>query len=126
GSAASEAAYNHPGVAVTASSGDSGFGVEFPASSPHVVAVGGTSLRTLANARGWTETAWSGAGSGCSTVYAKPSWQTDTGCAMRAVADVSAVADPNTGVAVFGPTGQGKTTAFLVFGGTSVAAPLIG
>jgi hypothetical protein len=125
GTASSEAAYNHPGVAVTASSGDSGFGVEFPASSPHVVAVGGTSLRTLANARGWTETAWSGAGSGCSTVYAKPSWQTDTGCAMRTVADVSAVADPNTGVAVFGPSSRNKST-FLVFGGTSVAAPLIG
>ena len=125
GSASSEAAYNHPGVAVTASSGDSGFGVEFPASSPHVVAVGGTSLRTLANARGWTESAWSGAGSGCSTVYAKPAWQTDAGCANRSVADVSAVADPNTGVAVFAPTSRSKA-AFLVFGGTSVAAPLIG
>src|SRR5262249_10034707 len=53
GSTAFEASYNHPGVAVTASSGDSGFGVEFPASSPHVVAVGGTSLRTASNARGW-------------------------------------------------------------------------
>jgi subtilase family serine protease len=125
GTAATEAAYNHPGVAVTASSGDSGFGVEFPASSPHVIAVGGTSLRTAANTRGWTETVWSGAGSGCSTVYAKPVWQTDTGCARRTVADVSAVADPNTGVAVFGPA-QGGKSAFLVFGGTSVAAPLIG
>ena len=125
GSTAVEASYNHAGVAVTASSGDSGFGVEFPASSPHVVAVGGTSLRTAANTRGWTETVWSGAGSGCSTVYAKPSWQTDTGCARRTVADVSAVADPNTGVAVFAPTSRSKS-AFLVFGGTSVAAPLIG
>jgi subtilase family serine protease len=125
GSTSVEAAYNHAGVAVTASSGDSGFGVEFPASSPHVVAVGGTSLRTSTNARGWTETVWSGAGSGCSTVYAKPSWQHDTGCARRTVADVSAVADPNTGVAVFGPSSS-TTSAFLVFGGTSVAAPLIG
>src|SRR4051812_28839624 len=125
GSAGSEAAYNHAGVAITASSGDAGFGVEFPASSPHVVAVGGTSLRTAASTRGWTETAWSGAGSGCSTVYAKPAWQTDTGCAQRTVADVSAVADPNTGVAVFAPSTRNKS-AFLVFGGTSVAAPLIG
>ncbi|HET9624289.1 MAG TPA: S53 family peptidase [Kofleriaceae bacterium] len=125
GSTATEAAYNHPGIAITASSGDSGFGVEFPASSPHVTAVGGTSLRTAANTRGWTETAWSGAGSGCSTVYAKPAWQTDTGCANRSVADVSAVADPNTGVAVFGPSSRSRS-AFLVFGGTSVAAPLIG
>ena len=125
GTTATEASYDHPGIAVTASSGDGGFAVEFPASSPHVVAVGGTSLRTAANTRGWTETVWSGAGSGCSTVYAKPSWQKDTGCANRTVADVSAVADPNTGVAVFGPAQGGKST-FLVFGGTSVTAPLIG
>jgi subtilase family serine protease len=125
GGASVESFYAHAGIAVTASSGDSGFGVEFPASSPHVTAVGGTSLRTAANTRGWTETAWSGAGSGCSTVFPKPSWQTDTGCANRTVADVSAVADPNTGVAVFGPASRSKS-AFLVFGGTSVAAPLIG
>jgi subtilase family serine protease len=125
GSTSFEAAYDHPGIAITASSGDGGFGVEFPASSPHVTAVGGTSLRTSATTRGWTETAWTGAGSGCSTVYAKPAWQTDAGCARRSVADVSAVADPNTGVAVFGPSSRTKS-AFLVFGGTSVAAPLIG
>jgi len=125
GSTAVEAAYDHPGIAITASSGDAGFGVEFPASSPHVIAVGGTSLRTASNARGWTETAWSGAGSGCSTVYAKPAWQADAGCSHRSVADVSAIADPNTGVAVFAPTSRNKT-GFLVFGGTSVAAPLIG
>jgi subtilase family serine protease len=125
GTAATEASYNHPGIAITASSGDAGFGVEFPASSPHVIAVGGTSLRTSATTRGWTETTWSGAGSGCSTVYAKPAWQTDAGCARRTVADVSAVADPNTGVSVFGPSSRSRS-AFLVFGGTSVAAPLIG
>jgi subtilase family serine protease len=125
GTTATEVSYNHPGIAVTASSGDSGFGVEFPASSPHVTAVGGTSLKVANNTRGWTETAWSGAGSGCSTVYAKPAFQTDPGCAKRTVADVSAVADPNTGVAVFGP-GTGGKSAFLVFGGTSVAAPLVG
>ncbi|TMQ27457.1 MAG: peptidase S8 [Deltaproteobacteria bacterium] len=124
GSTGVESAYNHAGIAVTASSGDGGFGVEFPASSPHVTAVGGTSLRTASNTRGWTETVWSGAGSGCSTVYAKPSWQHDTGCSRRTIADVSAVADPNTGVAVFGPNGSGSS-AFLVFGGTSVAAPII-
>jgi subtilase family serine protease len=101
GTAGIEASYNHPGHALTASSGDSGFGVEFPASSPHVTAVGGTTLNRSTNARGWTESAWSGAGSGCSRVYAKPSWQHDTGCARRTVADVSAVANPSTGVAVF-------------------------
>jgi subtilase family serine protease len=120
-----ESAYNHPGIAITVSSGDNGFGVEFPASSPHVTAVGGTHLVRASNARGWTESAWSGAGSGCSTVYAKPAWQTDPGCANRTVADVSAVADPNTGVAVFGPVNR-RSSGWLVFGGTSVSAPLIG
>ena len=120
-----EANYNHPGVAVTASSGDSGYGPQFPASSPHVTAVGGTSLTAdSSTARGWSETAWSGAGSGCSTVYPKPSWQTDTGCANRTIADVSAVADPDTGVAVYAPTSITKS-AWYVVGGTSVAAPLI-
>jgi len=125
GTASLEAPFNHAGIAITASSGDAGFGVEFPASSPHVIAVGGTSLKTATNTRGWTETVWSGAGSGCSTIFAKPTWQTDTGCAKRTVVDVSAVADPNTGVAVFGPSSS-ITPAFIVAGGTSVAAPLIG
>ncbi len=126
GTTSYEASYNHPGVAVTASSGDGGYGVEFPASSPHVTAVGGTSLSHASNARGWSETAWVDAGSGCSTVYAKPSWQHDTGCAKRTVADVSAIADPNTGVAVYGPTGRRNRSGWMVFGGTSVAAPLVG
>ncbi len=124
GSTAYAAYYDHPGVAVTVSSGDSGYGVQFPASAPTVIAVGGTSLTTSATTRGWTETAWSGAGSGCSTLYAKPTWQHDAGCAKRTVADVSAVADPNTGVAVYGPSHSGS--AWQVYGGTSVAAPLIG
>jgi subtilase family serine protease len=124
GSSTFEPFYNYAGIAVTVSSGDGGFGVEFPASSPHVTAVGGTSLVRSSNSRGWSESAWTGAGSGCSTVYAKPSWQTDSGCARRTVADVSAVADPNTGVAVFGPANS-RSSAWLVFGGTSVAAPLI-
>jgi subtilase family serine protease len=115
--------YNHPGHAITVSSGDGGFGVEFPAASQYVTAVGGTSLRTAANARGWTETAWSGAGSGCSRYVAKPSWQHDAGCARRTVADVSAVADPNTGVSVYDT--YGGVGGWLVFGGTSASAPLI-
>ena len=126
GSTAYEGYYNHPGVAITASSGDSGYGVQFPASSPHVIAVGGTSLtNTPSGGRAWTETVWSGAGSGCSTLYAKPSWQTDPLCSRRMEADVSAVADPNTGVAVYGPVNN-RSSAWLVFGGTSVAAPLVG
>jgi len=82
GSGYYEGAYNHPGVAITVSSGDSGYGVEFPASSPHVTAVGGTSLSrvTIGGTRGWTEKVWVGAGSGCSNYYAKPLWQTDGLC----------------------------------------------
>jgi subtilase family serine protease len=126
GSQTYESAYNHPGVAITVSSGDSGYGVQFPASSPHVTAVGGTSLvKAASTTRGWSETAWSGAGSGCSTTYPKPAWQTDGGCAGRMEADVSAIADPNTGVAVYGPV-VGQFSGWMVFGGTSVAAPLIG
>ena len=125
GSATYESAYNHPGLAITVSSGDSGYGVQFPASSPHVTAVGGTSLPRSATARGWSETTWNGAGSGCSAVYTKPTWQADPGCARRTVADVSAVADPATGVAVYGPVTSRKA-GWLVFGGTSVAAPVIG
>ena len=106
--------YNHPGIAITVSSGDSGYGVQYPAASPNVTAVGGTSLTKAGG--GWTEAAWSGAGSGCSAYEAKPSWQKDTGCSNRTVADVSAVADPNTGVSVYDTYG---VSGWLVFGGTS-------
>jgi len=114
--------YNHPGIAVTVSSGDNGFGVEFPAASQYVTAVGGTSLNRASNSRGWTETVWSGAGSGCSAFISKPSWQTDAGCARRTVADVGADADPNTGVAVYDTF---RVSGWLVFGGTSVSSPII-
>jgi subtilase family serine protease len=120
--------YKHPGVAIVASSGDSGYTREYPAASPWVTAVGGTKLSRASNARGWTESVWSnsstqGAGSGCSAYEAKPSFQHDTGCTRRTIADVSAVADPQTGVAVYDSYGSGGWT---VFGGTSVASPIIG
>lgn len=114
--------YNHPGVVITAASGDSAYGSHYPASSPFVTAVGGTSLtRDTTTTRGWSETAWSEAGSGCSGYGQKPVWQTDAGCSTRTITDVSAVADVNTGVAVFDPT----TSTWGVAGGTSVSAPLI-
>ena len=102
---AETSSYNHPGIAITASSGDSGYGAQSPASYPHVIGVGGTSLTRNSSTRGWTESAWSGAGSGCSTLNAKPSWQTSvTQCSGKAISDVSAVADPNTGVSVYDTT----------------------
>ncbi|WP_326835843.1 S53 family peptidase [Amycolatopsis rhabdoformis] len=93
---------DHPGIAITASSGDAGYGVSWPASSPHVTAVGGTTLKKSAGTtRGWAETTWSGSGSGCSALEPKPEWQHDTACAKRTVADVAAVADPKTGLGVY-------------------------
>ncbi|HST49856.1 hypothetical protein [Jatrophihabitans sp.] len=120
-SAGQAAHFDHPGVVITASTGDNGYGVSFPASAPTVTAVGGTRLVRSASTRGWTETAWTGAGSGCSSVFGKPAIQTlvSTGCANRAVADVSAVADPGTGVAVYHAGGWG------VYGGTSASAPIV-
>jgi subtilase family serine protease len=119
--------YNHPGIAVTASSGDSGFGAQFPASSHYVTAVGGTSLTQGGGSRGWTETAWSGAGSGCSAFNVALTGAAGAGtqCSNRAEADVSADADPNTGVAVYDSTPSGGLSGWLVFGGTSVASPII-
>jgi subtilase family serine protease len=117
--------YNHPGIAITASSGDGGYGVEFPAASQYVTAVGGTTLTRASNTRGWNETVWSGAGSGCSAYIPKPTWQTDTGCSRRTVADVAADANPNTGVSVYDSSRYQGLSGWLVFGGTSVAAPII-
>jgi subtilase family serine protease len=114
---------NHPGIAYTASSGDNGYRASWPASSQYVTAVGGTSLsRAAGTTRGWSETAWSGAGSFCSPIEPKPSWQHDPGCSMRTYADVSAVADPFTGVAVYDTF---QSSGWQVFGGTSVASPII-
>jgi hypothetical protein len=114
------------GVVYAASSGDSGYagGVIYPASSNRVIAVGGTSLVPAANTRGWSETAWSGAGSGCSAYEAKPEWQgVVSACAKRGATDISAVADPNTGVSVYFT--YGTTGGWAVYGGTSAAAPII-
>ena len=124
--------YNHPGVAITVSSGDSGYGVEAPAAFNTVTAVGGTNLVLKADNTRKTETVWGtrlnldgGAGSGCSLYISKPTWQKDTACNKRAVADVAAVADPDTGVAVYDSYGSTGGANWYVFGGTSVAAPII-
>ena len=117
--------FNHPGVAITVSSGDSGYGVEYPAASRYVTAVGGTTLNLgPGNAYG-SETAWSSGGSGCSRYDAKPSWQTDTGCSRRTVADVSADADPNTGAAVYDSVPYSGQSGWFQVGGTSLSSPLI-
>ncbi|MEP6525670.1 MAG: S53 family peptidase [Nocardioidaceae bacterium] len=118
--------YDVPGVTMVASSGDFGYGpANFPANVPAVVSAGGTALHHAANARGWRENAWWGAGSGCSAYFAKPAYQTDPSCHMRTVADISAVAAPSTGVAVYDSFGFGPFHGWFVVGGTSVSSPLI-
>jgi len=118
--------YNHAGVAITVSSGDSGYGVQVPAAFSTVTAVGGTTLTLNSDGTRNKETVWSGAGSGCSAYIAKPAWQHDAACSRRTVADVAAVADPATGVAVYDSYGSTGGANWYVFGGTSVAAPIIG
>jgi streptogramin lyase len=120
--AAENSHYNHPGIPILVSSGDSGYGTAFPASVPSVIAVGGTSLKTAANSREWSEAVWSGAGSGCSGVQSKPAWQTDAGCAKRTDTDVSAVAAPETPVSVYDSYVYG---GWLLVGGTSASAPIL-
>ena len=117
----------HPGVAILASSGDSGFmDALFPASWSSVIAVGGTTVTRTAT--GFRHTAWEGAGSGCSAWVPKPSWQKDRNCLMRTTSDVSALADPVTGFAVYDTYGLadfGLEPGWLVVGGTSLASPLV-
>ncbi|MEV7386617.1 putative Ig domain-containing protein [Streptomyces sp. NPDC091215] len=119
--------FKHPGVAITVSAGDEDYGAEYPATSQYVTAVGGTALSTSSATRGWSESVWytsssEGTGSGCSSYDSKPSWQTDTGCTKRMEADVSAVADPATGVAVYDTYGG---SGWAVYGGTSASSPII-
>lgn len=122
--------YRDISVPFVVSTGDYGYGngaipiggIGYPAASQFAVAVGGTSLTRSADARGWTESAWDGATSGCSAYIHKPGWQKDTLCSMRTVADVSAVADPYTGLAVYDTFGF---NGWLQVGGTSLSAPII-
>jgi uncharacterized protein (TIGR03382 family) len=116
--------FDHAGIGVFVSAGDDGYndggqGPDFPATSEHVIAVGGTTLQQSSSTRGWSESAWSSGGSACSQNITKPSWQTSTACAKRMSSDVSAVGDPQTGVAVY------NGGSWTVVGGTSAASPLV-
>ena len=137
------------GIPVTVSTGDSGYGVEWPASSRYVTAVGGTTLTKSGST--WSEKAWSGSGSGCSKYEPALAWQQAipalaSACKMRAVADVAADADPNSGLAIYDTYNScpfnGSILSFLCsilsafglvqgatgwvqVGGTSLASPLV-
>ena len=138
--------YVHPGVAIFASSGDSGFakwpnntgngqGANFPASIPKVFAVGGTRLvKTTASSRGWSEGVWGSttdangaSNSGCSHFFPKPSYQTVPDCSFgKEVADLSADADPASGMNIYDTfsDANAQNTGWEVVGGTSLASPL--
>ncbi len=117
--------FNHPGIAITFSSGDSGYGPEYPAASKFVTAVGGTTLKINSNNTYLSEKAWDGAGSGCSKYESKPSWQNDKKCSNRTIADVSADADPNTGAAIYNSLSFKGQKGWFKVGGTSLASPII-
>lgn len=149
-------AFNHPGTVITASSGDNGYldwlseepatYANYPASSPHVIGVGGTRL-TLSSAKTWeSETVWNdggasggflegagASGGGCSGHFVANDWQqsvadwTSVGCgSARAVTDISADGDPYSGVAVYDSTETPKgEKGWAAIGGTSVASPII-
>jgi hypothetical protein len=156
-------AFSHPGVVVTASAGDDGYlnwtaaqgaeaakrpyyaGADYPASSPRVVAVGGTELTLTASGARQSETAWNedpspentnagGGGGGCSASFKAQFWQREVpdwsavGCgagtqSRRAVADVAADGDPYSGVFVYDSSESPES--LLVIGGTSVASPIV-
>jgi subtilase family serine protease len=128
GQMAYDSTFAHSGVAITASSGDGGYGTQWPASSPTVIAVGGTTLQLNADNTYNNEAAWSGSGSGCSLYELADAWQralpnwSATGCGMaRAVTDVAADANPFTGAAIYDSNAGG----WLQVGGTSLASPII-
>lgn len=117
--------FKFPGIAFIFSAGDSGYGATYPAASPLVTAVGGTSL-TINTANVWqSESVWAGSGSGCSLYEFKPAFQVDKACQNRTIADVAADADPNTGAAVYDSYGYGGYRGWFQVGGTSLAAPII-
>lgn len=124
--------YDHPGVFITASAGDSGydnhlqgaFSPSYPAALPYVVSVGGTALHKEGNSRGWSEEVWNepsrpaGSGGGCSR-FTKPTWQSDSACHGRIDNDTAAVAACSTPVSVYGVDG------WELICGTSVSSPLL-
>jgi subtilase family serine protease len=118
--------FNVEGVTFTASSGDSGSGVEYPAASPYVVGVGGTAIQFDTSGSYLGETAWSGSGGGQSTVAVEPSYQLLFGIdsnGNRGIPDVAYDADPSTGFSVFDSVRYRGQAGWFKIGGTSAGAP---
>lgn len=127
GDSAENSAFEHPGIPITVASGDYGYdnreagadAPSYPASSPDVIAVGGTNLAAAGNSRGWDETVWAHTGSGCSAVQAKPAYQKDSGCSHRTTNDVAAVAED---LSIFDDY---EERGWMTVGGTSAATPIV-
>lgn len=118
GETAEDAHYYHPGVAITASSGDRAFAY-YPAASPYVTSVGGLTVRQ--SGASWNESAWKYGGQGCSQYEQRPAFQPSGLCSTRSTVDMAMVGDPQTGVTIFTQQSGG----WVVAGGTSVGAPVI-
>jgi hypothetical protein len=130
--------FKHAGIPITVASGDSGYGVEFPAGSPNVISVGGTALKKEEKStRGWSEEVWrntefkvgekgAGTGGGCALKEeTKLAWQKDKSCANRTDNDVAAVASTSTPVSVYDSYETTESTRWRNMGGTSAAAPIV-
>ena len=139
GETAYDSDMTHAGTLYTASAGDSGHGAEYPAASPNVIAIGGTTLNGCSgtSCAGFTsETTWSSSGGGASADEAIPAYQSGytgpvygassisalTG-GTRGIPDVSFDANPNTGVSVYDSTKYQGQSGWFTLGGTSVGAP---
>jgi subtilase family serine protease len=117
--------FGTPGVNFVAASGDSGAGASWPASSPNVLAVGGTTLTLSSEGLILSETGWSGSGGGQSRFFPRPAYQNGWhGSTQRAIPDVSYNADPRTGVAVY-QSGGDNPPGWTTVGGTSAGAPQV-
>ena len=124
----SDSHFSVNGVTFTASSGDSGNGVEYPAASPGVLAVGGTTLSIDSNGNYVSETAWSGSGGGQSAYEAEPLFQANYPIpndpnGKRGVPDVAYDANPNSGFSVYDTVRYNGQSGWFQVGGTSAGAP---
>ena len=119
------------GVTFVAASGDSGawYGTSYPATSPNVLAVGGTTLRLGANSSYSSEQGWSGSTGGFSALEPAPSYQqgvqgaTRLSYGLRTTPDVAMVGDPSTGLSVYSTVPNGNQSGWFTVGGTSASAP---
>lgn len=139
GQTADDSIMSHPGTFYTTSAGDSGHAAGYPAASPNVIAVGGTTLNGCSGtscARFSSESTWSGSGGGVSSIEGIPQFQSGyTGSVYgassigaltggyRGIPDVSFDANPSTGVSVYDSTRYQGQSGWFTLGGTSVGAP---